>query len=97
LLKLDDGVEVKRQLFFDKGFEASQRLVPFGGDAVEIIAKRVDGLGIELEEGVASGPDAADNSGTLQNAKVLGDGLAREMRAMGELRDGAGTAVAEFA
>ena len=67
------------ELFFDEGFEAGERLVPFGGDAVEIIAERVDGLAVEFEEGMAAGADAADNFGLLEDAQVLGDGLAREV------------------
>ena len=81
---------------FNEGFEAVERVVPLGGDAVEVVAELVDGLGVELKEGMASGADAADNSGALEDAQVLGDGLAGEVGAVGELGDGASVAAAEF-
>jgi len=81
---------------FDEGFEAEERLVPLAGDAVEVVAEFEDGLGFEFEEGMATGADAADDPGALENPQVFGDGLAGEVGAVGELGDGASVAAAEF-
>lgn len=92
-----DEIALRREgLFFDERFEAAEGPVPLGGYAVEVIAKVVDGLRVELEQPVAAGADATNNSGTFKDAQVLGDGLAREMRAAGELGDRAGSATSEF-
>jgi hypothetical protein len=76
---------------FDKGLKASEGVVPFGGDAVEVVAEIEDGSGVELKEAVAAGADGAHDAGALENAQMLGDGLAGEARAVGELGDGTRT------
>jgi len=44
-------------------------------------------LWIELKQALATGTVTADNACVLQNSQVLGDGLAREMGVVRELRD----------
>jgi hypothetical protein len=73
---------------FDEGFETGEGVVPLGRDAVEVVAKFEDRLRVEFEEGVAAGAYRADDFGALEDAEVLGDGLASEVRAVSELRDG---------
>lgn len=63
-------------------------MVPLRGYLVKIVADLLHRLGIELEEAFAAGADAAHDADTLEHAKMFGDRLAREMRALGELRDG---------
>jgi hypothetical protein len=87
---------VRNGLFFDERFEAPESAIPLGGNAVEVIAKIVDGLRVELEQPVATGADATNNSDTFEDAQVLGDGLARELRAVRKLRDLAGAATSQF-
>lgn len=71
-----------RQLFFDERFESGERLIPLCGDAVEVIAECMDRLGVELEEGVTAGAERAHDASALEDAQVLGDGLASETGTM---------------
>lgn len=80
---------------FDKGPETRESLVPFGGNLVEVVAQMVHRFEVQFEQATATGTDAADNASLLENAQVFGDGLACEVRAMGELRDGPRSAAAE--
>ena len=80
---------------FDEGSEPGKSLIPLVGDAVEIIADLEDRLRVEREEAVAAGAHAANDTGALENAQMLGNGLACEMRAVRELRDGPGATAAE--
>ena len=67
--------------------QSGQRLVPLLGDEMQVFADFCDGLRIELEMALAAGANTVDNSRTLQDAEMLGDRLAGEPRAFGELRD----------
>lgn len=81
---------------FDEGFQADESVVPLSGDEIEIFFEIFDGLEMEFEKALAAGADAADQAGAFEDAKMLGDGLAREARARGELRDRARGAGAEL-
>lgn len=72
---------------FDEGPEACESVVPLRGDAIEVCAQLKNGRGIERVEPLAAGGRTTDHSGALENAQVLGDGLAGEMRVAGELRN----------
>lgn len=63
-------------------------MVPLRGYLVKIVADLLHRLGIKLEEAFAAGADAAYDADTLEDAKMFGDRLTREMRALSELRDG---------
>ena len=76
-------------------FAASRRLVPLLGDGGEVLLQFIERFGIEAEEAFAAGLGAADDAGTLEDAKVLGDGLTGESGVVGKLRDGGGLAGAE--
>lgn len=83
------------RFLLDQRFEAAERLVPFCRDAVKVVAEIVDRLRVELVEAFAAGADAAHNLGVLENPQVFGDRLAREMRAVCELRNRARLTAAE--
>jgi hypothetical protein len=55
------------------------------GDLVEAIPDLPYRLRIEFIEGFAAGAEATHDADTLEHAKVLGDGLAREVRAFSQL------------
>jgi len=74
---------------FDEGAEAIEGGVPLAGQGVEIVFEGLDREGVEFVEALAAGVGAADDAGALEDAEVLGDGLAGERGAFGELRDGA--------
>jgi len=54
---------------------------------IEIILHFVERAWVELEPALAAGADAVHNAGSLQDAQVLGNGLAREARACCQLRN----------
>jgi hypothetical protein len=55
------------------------------GEGVEVVLEGLDGEGVELVEALAAGAGAADDVGALEDAEVLGDGLAGDGRAFSEL------------
>ena len=75
--------------------EARQRLVPLLGDGSQVGLEAFERLRIEREEAFAAGVGTANDSGALEDAQVLGDGLASKLRVISKLRDGAGLAGAE--
>ena len=81
---------------FDQGLEAGQGSVPVLGDEGEVLPEVVDGFGGQLEAALAAGAGAADEAGCFEDAEVLGDGLAGEAGALGELSDRARVGVGEF-
>jgi len=85
-----------KRLNFDEGLQASEGFVPLGGNGIEIMPQVVNRTGIEDEATLATGARTADDSRPLQHAQVLGDGLARETRAVGELRDRMRLPIAEL-
>ena len=80
---------------FDEGAEAEQGRVPLGGEGFEVIFEGLNGEGVELVEALAAGAGAADDACALEDAEVLGDGLAGEGGVVGEVGDGTLLAVAE--
>jgi hypothetical protein len=70
-------------------FEAGQGLVPLLGNGAQVCLEAVEGLGVELEEPLATGMGTANDACAFQNAKVLGDGLAGKLRLLRKLGDGA--------
>jgi len=84
------------RLILDKRFKSRERVVPLSGDEVEVVFHFFERLRIKLEEVFAACADAVDDFCALENAEMFGDGLARESRAMGQLRDGTRLAAAEL-
>jgi len=86
----DDGLDASRGLrsIFDEGFQSSQRLIPLLRDEIEILAGLGEGPGIKLVAAFAAGTSAAYDANVLEDAEMLGDGLAGEPRARRKLRDG---------
>ena len=80
---------------FDEGAEAEQGGVPLAGEGVEVVFEGLDGERVELVEALAAGAGAADDVCALEDAEVLGDGLAGERGVVGQVGDGALLAVAE--
>ena len=66
------------------------------GEGFEVIFEGLDGEGVEHVETLAAGAGAADEACALEDAEVLGDGLAGEWGVVGEIGDGALAAVAEL-
>ncbi len=62
-------------------------MIPLSGNKIEILLHFLCGPRIELEASLAAGAEAANHSGTFEDAKMFGNGLACEFRAMRELRD----------
>jgi len=62
-------------------------LIPLLGNEIEVVLHFVQRLRIELELAFATGAEAMNDSGTFEDAKMLGNGLAGEFRATRELRD----------
>ena len=81
---------------FDEGAEAKEGGVPLAGDGVEVVFEGLDGEWVELVEALAAGAGAADDAGVLEDAEVLGDGLAGDERAFGKLGYRALLAAAEL-
>ena len=86
----DGGLDASRRLrsIFGEDFQSSQRQIPLLRDEIEILAGLGEGLGIKLEAAFAAGTSAAYDANVLEDAEMLGDGLAGEPRARRELRDG---------
>src|SRR5579863_2117325 len=76
-------------------FEAREGLVPLLGHRGQVGLEALERLWIELEKALAAGVGTADDSGALEDAQVLGDGLAGKLRVVSELRDGGGLAGAK--
>ena len=79
-------------LGLDEGFQTAQGLIPLLRNVVEVLMHFEEGAGLEMVEGFAPGAGATHDARARQYAEVLGDGLPREARDLGELRDGAGLA-----
>src|SRR5690348_14494028 len=73
----------------DEGFQPIERLIPLLGDAGEILAGVFERLGIQLEATLPPFANAADEACALEDAQMFGYRLSRELRAHGELSDGA--------
>lgn len=80
------------KLPLDKRFKTGEGLIPLMGDAIEVMLHGMKRARIENEAAFATGANAVDEASVLKHAEVLGDGLAGERRAGGELRDGRGLA-----
>jgi hypothetical protein len=78
--RVSDGV-----VGFDEGAEAVEGGVPLAGERVEVVLEGLDGEGVDLVEALAAGVGAADEAGSLEDAEVLGDGLAGDGRAFCKL------------
>ena len=79
---------VFRASVFDERLQSRQRLIPLLGDGIKIFPDSFHRLRIELEMALAPSADAANNSDTLQHSEMLGNGLAGQTRAFGQLRNG---------
>ena len=75
------------RLIFDEAFEAREGVVPLTTNNVEIILSFAERFGVEFEEAFAAGAEIADDACALEDAKMFGDGLARETRSARELGD----------
>lgn len=75
-------------LLFNKGFEAGEGLVPLMRYLFKVGVHFDEGLGMEFIEHLAPRLRAAHDAGVGEDAQVLGDGLAREMRTLGQLGNG---------
>jgi len=66
------------------------------GDLVEVLFEFFDGLGVKLESALPAVASAANQARGFEHAEVLGDCLAGEAGAVGELGDGVGLAITEL-
>jgi hypothetical protein len=87
---------VRGVVVFDEGFEAGQGGVPLLRDGLKIGGELVEGFGVEGEDALAAGALGVHEADAFEDAEVLGDGLAGEVGALGELGDGAAAALAEL-
>jgi hypothetical protein len=90
---LKPGATTDRRSGFDEAFEAREGVVPLATDDVEIVLGFAERFGVEFEEAFAAGAEIADDSGAFEDAKMFGDGLARETRAARELGNGSWAAL----
>lgn len=72
---------------FDERFESSQSVIPLFRDGVEILLRFGEWLRIESEAALAAAALMADDTDAFEDAEVLRYRLARQARALGELRD----------
>lgn len=81
--------------FFDEGLEAVQRRVPLLGQALQVGVGVLEALGLEGPDALAALAAALHQPRFGQHFQVLGDGLARNLEAAAQAREGRGPAGAE--
>jgi len=62
-------------LFFNERLEPRQGTLPLLGDVLEVLADVINRLGFELEPGLTSHADAANDACALEDPKMLGHRL----------------------
>ena len=78
------GHECPTHSAFNERLQPGQCLIPLLGDEVEVFSRFLHGLQIECEAIFAAGAHTVDDSYILQDAKMLGDGLAGQPGAVSQ-------------
>lgn len=73
---------------FNKLLQASESVIPLLRNEVEVAARILEPLLIQLPKAFASTPRAAHKTGVLHHAQVFGDGLTRDASACSKPADG---------
>ena len=84
----NDKARTLKRLVFDELAQAGESRVPLLRDEVEVAARVLNALLVQLPEAFASAAFAAHQTGVLHHAQVLGDGLAGEAGACRKFADG---------
>jgi len=72
----------------DRELQARQGVIPLAGNPLQATAGRLDLPGLHLPEPLAADTNVTDQAGAGQDVQMLGDGLARDVGAVGEPRNG---------
>src|SRR5579871_5684678 len=80
---------------FDGEPQARQGIIPLAGDVFQAAARGFELARFNFPQALAADTDVADQAGAGQDVQVFGDGLAGDVRAVGEAGYGEGAYSAE--